>query len=63
MDTNTVGSYTITYTATDSAGNIGTAIRTVNVIDTTDPVITITGDNPATVELGDAYIDAWCYCN
>ena len=58
VDTNTVGSYTITYTATDSAGNIGTAIRTVNVVDTTDPVITITGDNPATVELGSAYSDA-----
>ncbi len=58
VDTNTVGSYTITYTATDSAGNIGTATRTVNVVDTTDPVITITGDNPATVELGTAYSDA-----
>ena len=58
VDTNTVGSYTITYTATDSAGNIGTATRTVNVVDTTDPVITITGDNPATVELGTAYTDA-----
>ena len=30
----------------------------VNVVDTTDPVITVTGDNPATVELGATYTDA-----
>jgi Cu/Ag efflux protein CusF len=58
VDTSTVGSYTITYTATDAAGNVGTATRTVNVVDTTAPVITITGDNPATVELGETYSDA-----
>ena len=38
--------------------NTGTATRTVNVVDTTGPVITITGDNPATVELGTTYTDA-----
>ena len=51
VNTNQVGSYTITYFATDPSGNISTATRTVNVVDTTAPVITITGDNPATVEL------------
>ena len=40
VDTNTVGTYTITYSATDSAGNTSTATRTVNVVDTTPPVIT-----------------------
>ena len=40
VDTNTVGSYTITYSATDFFGNTGTATRTVNVVDTTAPVIT-----------------------
>jgi len=34
VDTSAVGTYTITYTATDGAGNTGTAIRTVNVVDT-----------------------------
>ena len=58
VDTSTVGSYTITYTASDAAGNVGTATRTVNVVDTTAPVITITGDNPFTVELGENYTDA-----
>ena len=58
VDTNLVGSYTLTYTATDLDGNTATATRTVNVVDTTAPTITITGDNPATVELGGTYTDA-----
>ena len=43
VDTSTVGTYTITYSATDAAGNTGTATRTVNVVDTTAPVITLSG--------------------
>ena len=48
----------MTYTATDLDNNTATATRTVNVVDTTSPVITVTGDNPVTVELGAAYTDA-----
>ena len=40
VDTNTVGTYTITYSASDAAGNTSTATRTVNVVDTTPPEIT-----------------------
>ena len=58
VDANTVGTYTLTYTATDASGNAATDTRTVNVVDTTAPVITVTGDNPATVELGTTYTDA-----
>jgi len=58
VDTDKVGSYTLTYTATDASGNSNTATRTVNVVDTTAPVVTVTGDNPATVELGATYTDA-----
>ena len=58
VDNMTVGSYTITYTATDLDNNTATASRTVNVVDTTAPVVTVTGDNPATVELGATYTDA-----
>ena len=58
VDTNTVGSYIITYSATDLDGNTATATRTVNVVDTTAPVVSVTGDNPATVELGSTYSDA-----
>ena len=39
VDVNTVGTYTITYSVTDQATNTGTATRTVNVVDTTAPVI------------------------
>ena len=55
VDTNTVGTYTITYSATDAAGNTSTATRTVNVVDTTAPVVTLTGVATVTVELGDDY--------
>jgi hypothetical protein len=58
VDTFTVGSYTITYSATDAAGNTGTATRTVNIKDTTAPVITVSGDNPASVDLDATYTDA-----
>ena len=40
VDTNVLGTYTITYSASDAAGNTTTASRTVNVVDTTAPVIT-----------------------
>ena len=32
VDTSAAGTYTITYTATDAAGNVGTATRTVTVV-------------------------------
>ena len=58
VDVNTVGTYTISYSATDAAGNEGTATRTVTVVDTTAPVVTVTGDTSVTVELGSTYTDA-----
>ena len=51
VDTDTVGEYTLTYTSTDASGNAGTATRTVNVVDTTAPVVTVTGTNPLTLEV------------
>ena len=57
VDTNTVGTYTITYSATDAAGNTSTATRTVNVVDTTAPVVILTGAAEVTVELGDDYTE------
>ena len=51
-----VGSYTITYNATDGSGNNAVEVtRTVNVVDTTAPVITLNGANPQTIELGAGY--------
>ncbi len=57
VNINLVGVYTITYTATDVAGNSSTATRTVNVTDQTAPVITVTGTNPASVTQGSTYTD------
>lgn len=39
VDTSTIGDYTITYTASDSAGNEATATRTVNVVEAGTQVI------------------------
>ena len=58
VDTSTVGTYTITYSATDAAGNETSVTRTVTVVDTTAPVVTVTGDTSVTVELGSTYSDA-----
>ena len=57
VDTSVVGTYTITYTATDASGNVGTATRTVIVEDTISPVITVTTGND-TVERGSSWTNA-----
>ncbi|MCG8487333.1 MAG: HYR domain-containing protein, partial [Chromatiales bacterium] len=55
-----VGAHTVTWSATDSAGNTGTATQTVIVQDTTAPQITapadvsVTATPPATVTIGTA---------
>jgi hypothetical protein len=45
VDVNTVGSYTVNYEAEDNSGNIAQVSRTVNVVDNTDPILTIINDN------------------
>jgi hypothetical protein len=59
VDTNIVGTYTVTYTVSDAAGNPATpVVRTVNVTaDVTPPVITLLGSTPVNIELGTAYVD------
>jgi hypothetical protein len=57
VDPNTPGSYTITYGAADASGNPATATRTVNVVDTLAPVITLNGANPLTIECHTAFAD------
>ena len=53
-----VGTSSIYYDSTDIAGNNATqVIRTVNVVDTTPPVITLIGDNPQIIDLGDGYTE------
>jgi len=57
VDTNTVGSYTITYNVNDSAGNNAVEVtRTLNVNpDTTVPVITLIGGATINLNVGDTY--------
>ena len=60
VDVNTVGVYTVTYSASDAAGNTGTATRNVTVseqVDTTAPVISLTGAIEVTVEVGGGYTE------
>jgi len=57
VDVNTPGSYSVVWSATDGGNNTATATRTVNVVDTTAPVITLTGANPITVILGSTFTD------
>jgi hypothetical protein len=58
VDPNTVGTYSIVYTATDSGGRTSTVTRTVNVVDTTKPVVTLNGASSVTVECHTSYTDA-----
>jgi len=59
VDTNTLGSYTVTYTARDAANNSAVVTRTVNVVpDTIEPVITLLGTNPVDVIVNTSYLDA-----
>ncbi|MTE26101.1 immunoglobulin-like domain-containing protein [Winogradskyella ouciana] len=57
VDTNTVGSYVVTYNVSDTAGNNAVEVtRTVNVNpDTTIPVITLNGASTINLNIGDTY--------
>jgi hypothetical protein len=56
VDTNTIGTYVITYDVSDSNGNAAAQVsRTVNVTADTAPVITLVGSGSITLTVGDAY--------
>lgn len=58
VDVNTPGTYTLTYNATDAAGNAAPPVtRTVTVVDTIKPVITLNGASAVTVECHTSYTD------
>ncbi|ASP49706.1 DUF5011 domain-containing protein [Cognaticolwellia beringensis] len=50
VDTSSVGSYKLTFTATDSSGNSSSATRAINVVDSVAPVITLAGEALMTVQ-------------
>ena len=55
VNTAVAGTYTVTYSVTDSAGNSSTVTRTVNVSDTQVPFITLRGANPLEINQGTTY--------
>ena len=58
VDTSAVNDYIVTYNVTDAAGNVADEVeRTVRVVDTTVPVITLDGANPQIVEAGQPYVE------
>src|SRR6185369_7542806 len=57
VDVGTPGSYALAYTAADPSGNSAAAARLVTVADSTAPVITVAGANPARVECATAFTD------
>ncbi|MCK0108346.1 DUF5011 domain-containing protein [Flavobacteriaceae bacterium S0825] len=59
VDTNTAGTYVITYNVSDLAGNAATEVtRTIVVApDTTAPVITLNGSSTVNLNLGDTYTE------
>jgi hypothetical protein len=58
VNTGVIGTYTITYSASDRAGNTATPrTRTIRVVDTTRPTITINGSSSITLEQGQTYVE------
>jgi surface protein len=57
VGTDTSGTYTIIYKATNPRGASGTITRIVTIVDTTAPVITLTGSSTVILERGDTYVD------
>ncbi|MDO8752178.1 MAG: DUF5011 domain-containing protein, partial [Candidatus Wolfebacteria bacterium] len=58
VNTAVLGEYAVTYNVSDTAGNLTSSSRVVNVVDTTAPVITLIGSSTVTIEVGNAYVDA-----
>jgi len=57
VDMNTTGTYMLTYSVADAAGNEANASRTVTVVDTTNPVLTLLGDANMSQAKDSAWVD------
>ncbi len=58
LDTSTPGSYSVVYDVEDSDENTAHEVRTVTVVDTTPPVLTLLGEAPLTHDFATEYLDA-----
>lgn len=68
VDTKKAGTYKITYTVKDAAGNVATAIRTIIVKGEEQqtpsvPQIKLNGSKTITIKVGDTYVDERSNCN
>ncbi len=59
VDTNALWTYYIEYSYTDGAGNTGSAIRTIDIIDLDAPSVAIIGSTSSIIEIETTYIDSW----
>lgn len=57
VNTNTLGTYTVVYSAVDGSGNNASKTITVNVVDRMSPVVTLLGENFVTICWGKPYVD------
>ena len=58
VDTAILGTYTLTYSVTDAAGNVATPVtRSVIVSDVVAPVIALIGSDPVNLNVGDVFTD------
>ena len=57
VDTEMIGTYMVIYSVTDSNKNTTEAVRMVIVVDTIAPVISLIGDNPLSLNVGDTFKD------
>ncbi|MCJ8311332.1 MAG: BspA family leucine-rich repeat surface protein, partial [Pseudomonadales bacterium] len=56
LDISVLGNYTVTYESTDSSSNVANSIsRTVNIVDTTAPELSLIGESEITIFEGDSY--------
>ncbi|MBD2846402.1 leucine-rich repeat protein [Paenibacillus sp. IB182496] len=57
--TDELGTYVLRYNVSDSTGNPAAEVtRTVHVVDTTAPTLTLNGDQLVTISQGSSYVDA-----
>lgn len=57
VDGHTYGTYVLTYTVTDSSGNVAEVKRTVQIADLTKPVISLAGDVTSYIQVGSTYTE------
>ena len=58
VDTSTLGTYTIDYQTTDSQGNVADVkTRTLTVVDTQEPVMSLVGDLSQTIQVKSSYTE------